>query len=262
MVKKSVVYLQRKMALFFMVIKNQKMNKYLISIILSAFYVGFGFAQMEIKNERTFTGTALYGFMNGGADLFYEYGFKELISREITYKGEEFTVDIYTMDTPLNAFGIYSILVYKCIRTDSLGRFDCLTKYQLQAVDGNAYVSIVFQSGSIAARKAADELYRIFVSDGKPNIRIPSQFMYLVNSYSGTLKYMRGKLGINNVEPELLELLEGIGNYEIWYAENAETKDRLALFFLQESKECNLLQKKIPKENIIRRGEKFVMMKL
>ena len=238
------------------------MNKYFLSIILSACYVGLGFGQMEIKNERTFTGTALYGFMNGGADLYYEYGFKELVSREIAYKGEEFTVDIYTMDTPLNAFGIYSILAYKCLRTDSLGRFDCLSKYQLQTVDGESYLSIVFQSGSSAARKAADELYRIFVSNEKTNIRIPSQFMYLVNSYSGTLKYMRGKLGVNNVEPELLELLEDINNYEIWYAENPDTKDRLALFFLQDSKNCNLLQKRMPKENIIRRGEKFVMMKL
>ena len=237
-------------------------RKFFLSIVLSAFSVGFGFAQMEIKNERVFTGTALYGFMNGGADLYYEYGFQELISREIAYKGEDFTVDTYTMDTPLNAFGIYSILTYKCIRADSLGCFDCLSKYQLQAVDGNAYVSIVFQSGSNAARKSADELYRMLVNDGKNSIRIPGQFMYLVNSYSGTLKYMRGKLGINNVEPALLDLLEDIGHYEIWLAETSENKDRLALFFLQDSKNCNLLQKRIPKEKIIRRGEKFVMIKL
>src|SRR5215469_7216798 len=128
-------------------------HKFLTSVILAIFCATSGFAQMEIKNERTFAGSALYGFMNGGADLYYEYGFKELVSREIVFKGEEFTVDIYTMETPLDAFGIYSIHAYKCLRADSLGRFDCQSKYQLQAVDGNDYVSIVFQSGSNAARK-------------------------------------------------------------------------------------------------------------
>ena len=237
------------------------MNNFFVTMILSVLWFGTGFAQMEVKTERTFTGTALYGFMNGGSDLYYEYGFKELISREIIYKGEEFTVDLYTMDTPVNAFGIYSIHTYKCLRADSLGRFDCQSKYQLQAVDGNTYVSIVFQSGSSAARKKADELYQIYVIEGKTGISIPKQLSLMVNSISGTVKYMKGKLGVNNVQSSLTELLEGIGGYEIWYVDNASEKDNIILFLLQHSKDCSLLQKRIPKGNIIRKGEKFVLIK-
>ena len=237
------------------------MRKFLTVMVVSAFFVGHGFSQMEIKTERVFTGAALYGFMNGGADLYYEYGFKELVSREIIYKGEEFTVDIYTMETPLDAFGIYSINAYKCIRADSLGRFDCLSKYQLQAVDGNAYVSIVFPSGSHAARKVADELYRIYVAEGKTGINIPGQLTYMAKSGSGTLKYMKGKLGINNVQPSLIELLDGMTGYEVWYVDNSEQKSNVILFLLQNSKDCSLLQKRIPKENIIRKGERFVLSK-
>jgi len=235
------------------------MKKYFVTIILSLFCIT-AFSQMEIKKERTFTGSALYGFMNGGADLYYEYGFKELISREVIFKGEEFTVDVYTMETPLDAFGIYSINAFKCLRADSLGRFDCQSKYQLQAVDGNNYVSIVFQSGSKAARKAADELYSMFVAEGKTGIRFPGQLTYLTTSSSGSVKYMKGNLAVNNVQPSLIELLEGIDSYEIWYVENTD-KDNLILFMFQKSSDCALLQKKIPGEKIIRRGEKFVMMK-
>ncbi|MDR1171574.1 MAG: hypothetical protein LBL24_03880 [Bacteroidales bacterium] len=236
-------------------------NKILVTAILSIFCVGLGFSQMEVKSERTFTGTALYGFMNGGSDLYCEYGFKELISREIVYKGEDFTVDVYTMDTPLDAFGIYSIHADKCMRADSLGKFDCLSKYQLQAVDGNAYVSIVFQSGSNAARKAADELYRIYVTDGRTGISIPKQLSYTVKACSGTVKYMKGKLGVNSVQSSLIELLDDIAGYEVWYVENPDKKNNIVLFLLQDSKDCSRLQKKIPRENIIRKGEKFVMMK-
>jgi len=237
------------------------MNKLIIAAAFSIFCVEFCIAQVEIKNERVFTGTALYGFMNGGADLYYEYGFKELVSREIRYNGEDFTVDIYTMNTPLDAFGIYSINVFKCLRVDSLGRFDCLSKYQLQAVDGNAYVSIVFQSGSNAARKAADELYRIYVADGKTGVNIPGQLTYMVTSGSGTVKYMKGKLGLNNVQSSLNELLDGISGYELWYVENPDAKNNVVLVLLQNARDCTNLQKKIPANDMIRKGEKFVLMK-
>ena len=237
------------------------MYRFVLTMILSACYAVFVFSQVEIKSERTFTGTALYGFMNGGSDLYYEYGFKELISREIIYKDEEFTVDIYTMDSQLNAFGIYSILAYKCIRADSLGRFDCQSKYQLQAVDGNTYVSIVFQSGTNAARKKADELYRIYIVDGKNGISVPKQLSYMVETCSGTVKYMKGKLGVNNVQSSLSELLDGINDYEIWYVDHAGSKDNVALFLFNDSKDCSLLQKRISKEQLIRKGEKFVLMK-
>ena len=237
------------------------MTRFFILAILAIFSAGTGLAQMEVKSERTFAGTALYGFMNGGADLYYEYGFKELVSREIVYKDEEFTVDIFTMDTSLDAFGIYSILVHKCLRADSLGRFDCLSKYQLQAVNGNNYVSIVFQSGSNTARKATDEIYRMFFPYGITAIRIPGQLTYLASSGSGTVKYMKGKLGVDNAEPVLTELLSGIENYEIWCVKGVDNKDDVVLFLLQTGKDCTLLQKRIPKENIIRKGEKFVMIK-
>jgi len=233
--------------------------KYNLTIIISFFCIS-AFSQMEIKKERTFTGAALYGFMNGGADLYYEYGFKELISREVIFKAEEFTVDVYTMETPLDAFGIYSIHAYKCLRADSLGRFDCQSKYQLQAVDGNNYVSIVFQSGSQAARKAADELYSMFVAEGKTGIRFPGQLTYMTTTISGSVKYMKGNLGINTVQPSLMKLLEGMDSYEIWYVENTD-RDNLILFMFQESRDCTQLQKRIPSEKIIRRGEKFVMTK-
>jgi len=234
-------------------------NKRFGAMAFSIFCAGFCFAQVEIKNERVFTGTALYGFMNGGADLYYEYGFKELVSHEIRYKNEDFTVDIYSMNTPLDAFGIYSINVFKCLRADSLGRFDCLSKYQLQAVDGNRYVSIVFQSGSNTASKAADELYQIYITGGKDGVTIPGQLTYMAASGSGTVKYMKGKLGLNNIQSSSADLLEGMSGYEVWYVEN--TDNFVVLFLLQSSKDCALLQKKIPKEKIIRKGEKYVLMK-
>jgi len=237
------------------------MERLFSTVLLSALYAALCFSQIEVKRERVFAGDELCGYINGGADLYYEYGFQELVTRDIVYKGEEFTVDVFTMDSPLTAFGIYSVLVGDCSRIDSLGRFDCLSEHQLQAVDGNNYVSIVSRSGSAAARKAADELYRIFVSDGHTGIRLPAQLTHMVRTFSGTVKYMRGRTAVSHVNPSLLELLEGIDNFEVWHVENAD-QNNLALFLLQSSRNSSLLQRRIPRENIIRRGELFVMMKI
>ena len=46
----------------------------------------------EIKSERLFEGKGLYGYMNGGSDLYYEYNFIKL-----TVKG----IAIFTHDPPL-----------------------------------------------------------------------------------------------------------------------------------------------------------------
>jgi len=237
------------------------MSKIFFVVSLTLFIAVNGFSQIVVKSERVFTGTALFGYINGGADLYYEYGFKELVSRQIIYKDEEFTIDVYTMETMLDAFGIYSVHAYKCMRADSLGRFDCLSQYQLQAVDGNNYISIVFHSGSKAARTAADELYRMFVIDGKADVRVPNQLTYMINDYSGSVKYMKGTLAVNNVIPHLTGLLDGIESYEIWYVENVDQDNNVALFLLQSGRDSNNLQRKIARENIIRRGERFVMMK-
>lgn len=129
---------------------------------------------VQVKRERVFTGSGLYGFMNGGAEQFLEYGVSRLTARDVVYKGEDYTLEIYEMPSPEDAFGIYSLHIFKCERTDVLGCIDCLSPYQLQAVVGNKYVSVVFPSGSSAAKDAVDELIRLYLPmDGKEAPQIP-----------------------------------------------------------------------------------------
>lgn len=114
----------------------------------------------NITRERNFEGDALYGYMNGGSDLFFEYGFVSLNVLEVKFEGFDYTVETYTMADDYAAFGIYSIHIFKPLRVDSLlcanglGGFDCLSKYQLQAAYGNRYFSIVFNAGPLAAAGA------------------------------------------------------------------------------------------------------------
>jgi hypothetical protein len=53
---------------------------FLLIISFLSFTSSFAIQQdsISVKRERFFNGAALYGFMNGGSDLFLEYGFNEL----------------------------------------------------------------------------------------------------------------------------------------------------------------------------------------
>lgn len=109
--------------------------------------------------DRTFVGKALYGYMNGGSDEYYEYGFQCLRVVTLVSGGFEYTVEIFRMDGAENAFGIYSQHTFKPLRTDALPEadHDCLSKYQLQAVKGGDYISIVFENG-LEASSGADKI--------------------------------------------------------------------------------------------------------
>lgn len=174
--------------------------------------------QISTTRERVFTGAGLYGFMNGGADQFLEYGVYLLTSRDVVYKDESFTIDIYELPTPEDAFGIYSMLVFRCQRADTLGCIDCLSPYQLQAVAGNKYISVVFPSGSASAQRLADELIRNYLPD-MDNAPQPSFPQKLVKEppYSGVLKYVRGPISATNVSRDLGKILENKSYKGAWY---------------------------------------------
>ena len=238
------------------------MNKYLTGILFALLIPFTVWGQdPEVKRERVFTGTGLYGFMNGGADQFLEYGVSKLITRDVVYKGNEYTIDIYEMPTPEDAFGIYSLHIFKCSRADTLGCIDCLAPYQLQAVAGNKYISVVFPSGSAAAQSKVDELIRVYVPmEEKKNPRIP-EALGLTLPYSGKLKLLRGPISISGVSMSLSNLLEGISYSDVWFIADKPSKGYRALIEVTDPQDIEILKKKVPASDIIKTGETYLFIK-
>ena len=61
---------------------------------------------------QTYEGDDLFTFINGGADIYHEYGFKKVIYNE--YKDDNdhsINVEIYEMTNAASAFGIYSFKI-------------------------------------------------------------------------------------------------------------------------------------------------------
>ena len=73
---------------------------------------------VEVKRERVFTGEGLYGYMNGGADLYLEYGVYKLTARDLIYKGEEYMLEIYELPSPEDALEyILCMFLNVCVLT-------------------------------------------------------------------------------------------------------------------------------------------------
>ncbi len=165
---------------------------------------------MQIKKEKNFEKEALYGYINGGSDLFFEYGFNSLNVREVQYKGFDYTIEIYNMGTSKNAFGIYSIHIFKPLKVDYLVGFDCLSKYQLQAAVGSLYYSIVFPVGEKASSGAEEILLYLLSGEKSNNDFLPPLIAELEKPFSGRLKYARGALGLTNIDSEISEIISTI----------------------------------------------------
>lgn len=129
-------------------------------------------------------------------------------ARDVIYQGEEYTVEIYEMPSSEDAFGIYSLHIFKCQRADTLGCIDCLSPYQLQAVVGDRYVSVVFPSGSPAGQQGADELLRRYLPANEADTPRVPELLDLSSPYSGHVKYLRGPIGISGVSTSLSKLLQ------------------------------------------------------
>lgn len=214
--------------------------------------------EITVKRERVFTGTGLYGYMNGGAEQFLEYGVTKLTAYDLEYEGEEYALEIYEMPTPEDAYGIYSLHVFRCQRADTLGCIDCLSSYQLQTVCGSQYVSLVFPSGSKKARQQAEDVLRHFLSQSgeeSEKIEFPDTFQSL-SPKSGKLKFLRGKIGLSEVSSSLSHLLEGFQYSGVWFIE--EDDQYRAIICFETPDQLETLRNKLPSEQICDTGTLFL----
>ena len=69
----------------------------------NGFYPGWE----KSENLLTFVKNDLYGHINGGAELFHEFGFDKLLVQRYAGSGTEINLEVYVMSSPESALGIY-----------------------------------------------------------------------------------------------------------------------------------------------------------
>ena len=65
---------------------------------------------MALSPQEDYDGSRLFEYINGGADVYFNYGFKTCFVRKYGIKnspGSEFKVNVYDLGKPIHAFGIF-----------------------------------------------------------------------------------------------------------------------------------------------------------
>ncbi|GET21359.1 DUF6599 family protein [Prolixibacter denitrificans] len=178
------------------------------------------FPGLKATETKTYDGGSLWGYMDGGADLYLEYGFQKLTSQAVTCNDITFQVDIFEMNNPLSAFGIYSVNRFRCrVGSDTLVSNDCLNAYQYQIVAGKYYINIVNQVGSSKATETSLQIGQVFEQKLKeqPEVTFPNEIKKNLSADNRMkLKLMMGRLGVQNGYSSWADFLSGWEHYQLW----------------------------------------------
>jgi hypothetical protein len=168
---------------------------------------------------RHFEKTALWGYMNGGADLWLEYGFEDLWVWEGEMDSTEIKVEIFRMKDAAMARGVFSL---KCggISRESWAGPLLIHPYQVQMVLDEYYISLINyrgdQKGRKACVKAADGIQGLFGAQlHRPPHGMPADSL--------DYQYLQGPLGLSNAFKSLEKVVEGVETYQIWFHRGKET---------------------------------------
>lgn len=185
----------------------------------------------KILRQSYFNGTELWGHIDGGADLYLEYGFDKLLFQDVVWHSYSFRVEYYRMIDEESAFGIFSVSNYKCSFADTLTKYICITPYQVQSALGRFYISIANEKGTPEAQKLTIQLFEMILSKNKEHIySLPNDFISAFNiNEPVNFKLIKGKLGIQNGFPEWEEMFVDFSNYKIIIAEKEEDKSNTIL---------------------------------
>jgi hypothetical protein len=184
---------------------------------------------LEITRERIFEGPALYGFMNGGSELFLEYGFQQLLEQRITFKDIPFIAEYYYMDSPQNAYGIYSVHTFRCRRADERFPVECLTPGLLQLYHGYLYLSLKCLDREMDPQPLLDSLSTLILQ------RNPiAENEHIANlapappPYSGIWYYVCGDLGLSAAHISWAQYFAPYTQYQMWLHIHPETQQPTA----------------------------------
>lgn len=204
-------------------------RQYLTTILLFAAHVTYAqdilpelkpadFPDGKITRTEYFDGSSLWGYIDGGADIYMEYGFDKALVQELQLQQHQFKIDIYQMRDVGAALGIYSVSIHKCSEVDSLPKFNCFSQYQLQMAHGRFYISIVNINGTSEEQVLSKQIARkIIYKSNEKSFHLPLLFMdKAFIPYQKDLKFIRGKLGIQNGFPQWQDLFEEMENYALY----------------------------------------------
>lgn len=153
---------------------------------------------------QAFAGEDLYVYINGGAEIYQEYGFRRVVVQD--YKnsaGKSLSLEIFEMETPAAAFGMFTFKRSGQGKDVPIGSGAELEDYYLNFWKGRYLATLT------GFDESAETVAGLLAVGGRVEALIPDKAdpPPLVAALPGeglrpgSVKYLRGLLGLNNVYP-------------------------------------------------------------
>lgn len=89
-----------------------------------------------------FVGSDLFNYIDGGAELFHEFGFKELLVQGYRQKDKEIVLEVYQMESPEAALGIYLMKCGEETPVEKINARNSGNKYQFTIVKESFFIQV------------------------------------------------------------------------------------------------------------------------
>jgi hypothetical protein len=165
---------------------------------------------------KVFKGANLYGHIDGGAEVFLELGFERLEVQRYGRGGEEeISAEVYWMDDPMAALGIYLMKCGQETPDAAIAARHTANAYQVLLQKGAAYVTLYNLTGEAEPGQALVEFAK-HIAGRLPAVETPGPFAYLPaeGRIAGSERIIRGPFTLQRVftlgKGDILLLEQGV----------------------------------------------------
>jgi len=150
--------------------------------------------------EKTYSQRELYGYIDGGAEIFLELGFETLRLQRFESEGDRFTVEIYAMTDPAAALGVYLSYCGRENRNQTFGERHTVGRYQLLFVKGCHYVNVKNDGGREARVPDLIRFGGAIAAGMPPGESIPElEILPTEGRLDGSERLIRGPFGLQSI---------------------------------------------------------------
>lgn len=167
-------------------------------------------------SPQQFRGRGLFDYMDGGADLYLEFGFHRVLVQEYVRENHSIELEVYLMEDDAAAYGMYSVKKGSEGKQVAIGQESFLSDSYLNFWTGSFLVTLV---GMDQAEETRTGLHAIALAVSRkisPEGNRPALISLLPTSdrVESSLQYFKGNLGFRNVQnvfpPASLKFAEGV----------------------------------------------------
>ena len=160
----------------------------------------------------------LYGYIDGGAELYREYGFERLATQTLTQDSHSLQIETYRMISAEAAFGMFSVSRGACREDTNLGLWSCVSARQILGCRGSYFYSIVGSDSAAHTVAAMQRVARLLTDRVREeNFRLPACFENApLRERAFLTQFLSGPLALQNARPEWEDLFKQIDRFGLF----------------------------------------------